>query len=156
NWPADYFSELARDLARKRGCGVLVLCGPAEREQALRIVAGAGLPAVTSLATLEQRGGPSLLLGFTKACVRPADLLITTDRGQRHFARAFDRPVVTLFGPTHIGWTETYHTRAVHLQQRVECGPCQRRTCPLDHRCMKQLVPDLVFRAAFELLQGTA
>src|SRR5262245_11642606 len=31
HWPSEYFAELARDLAEQRGCGVLVLCGPAER-----------------------------------------------------------------------------------------------------------------------------
>ena len=61
------------------------------------------------------------------------DLLVTTDSGPRHFAAAFDRPVVTLFGPTHIAWTETYHPRAIHLQKQVPCGPCQQRVCPLDH-----------------------
>ena len=30
---------------------------------------------------------------------------------------AFDRPVLTLFGPTHIAWTETFHEKAVHLQR---------------------------------------
>jgi heptosyltransferase-2 len=79
-------------------------------------------------------------------------LLVTTDSGPRHFAAAFDRPVVTLFGPTHVAWTETYFAKAVHLQQRVECGPCQLRTCPLDHRCMEQLGPEEVYEAASALL----
>jgi heptosyltransferase-2 len=153
-WPPDYFAELARDLAGRRGCGVLVLCGPAERRQALYIADRAAHRAVTSLAHVEGAGGPRLSLGLTKACVRRADLLVTTDSGPRHFAHAFDRPVVTLFGPTHIGWTETYHPRAVHLQKKVPCGPCQLRACPLDHRCMTGLLPGEVFRAALALLQG--
>ena len=93
-----------------------------------------------------------LSLGLTKACVRRCDLLITTDSGPRHFATAFDRPVVTLFGPTHIAWTETYYARAIHLQKRVDCGPCQLRVCPLDHRCMKGLLPAEVYTAAHDLL----
>ena len=93
-----------------------------------------------------------LSLGLTKACVRRADLLVTTDSGPRHFAAAFDRPVVTLFGPTHIEWTETYHPRAVHLQQKVDCGPCQKRVCPKDHRCMLRLTPEEVYTAAEGLL----
>lgn len=153
-WPPDYFAALARTLATQRGCGVLVLCGPAERRQAQYIAAQAAHPAVRSLADIEGEGGPGLSLGLTKACVRRADLLITTDSGPRHFAHAFDRPVVTLFGPTHIGWTETYHPRAVHLQKPVPCGPCQLRACPLDHRCMTLLLPAEVFRAAEALLQG--
>jgi heptosyltransferase-2 len=79
-------------------------------------------------------------------------LLITTDSGPRHFAAAFDRPVVTLFGPTHVAWTETYFPQAVHLQKKVDCGPCQLRVCPLDHRCMKLLTPEEVFAAAEGLL----
>ena len=59
---------------------------------------------------------------------------------------------VTLFGPTHIAWTETYHPLAIHLQKKVECGPCQLRVCPLDHRCMRLLTPAEVFAAAAELL----
>jgi heptosyltransferase-2 len=107
-------------------------------------------PAVRALPDV----APALSLGLTKACVRRSDLLVTTDSGPRHFAHAFDRPVVTLFGPTHVAWTETYFARAVHLQKEVECGPCQRRTCPLDHRCMTSLLPAEVFAAAERLLSG--
>jgi heptosyltransferase-2 len=144
HWPA--FARLAQRLVDELNCGVLVLCGPAERELARDIAARANRPAVTSLA--DRR----LSLGLTKACVRRADLLVTTDSGPRHFAAAFDRPVITLFGPTHIAWTETYHCLAVHLQKKVECGPCQLRTCPLDHRCMTLLTADEVFNACVSAL----
>jgi heptosyltransferase-2 len=155
HWPADYFATLARDLARRRGSGVLILCGPGEADLARGIAVRAGHPAVHALSDLTApaaSGGPCLGLGLTKACVRRADLLVTTDSGPRHFAAAFDRPVVTLFGPTHVAWTETYHPRAVHLQKKVDCGPCQRRVCPLDHRCMNRLTPAEVLAAAEGLL----
>jgi heptosyltransferase-2 len=155
DWPAEYFAALAGDLAVRRGAGVLVLCGPAERAAARAIAARAAHPAVHAVGdqTAPDRvDGPPLSLGLTKACVRRCDLLVTTDSGPRHFAAAFDRPVVTLFGPTFIAWTETYHPRAVHLQKAVDCGPCQRRVCPLDHRCMRRLTPDEVFAAAERLL----
>jgi heptosyltransferase-2 len=145
-WSAESFAALAHRFARARGSGVLVLCGPSERDMARQIVARSGSPNVHSLADVP------LSLGLTKACVRRADLLVTTDSGPRHFAAAFDRPVVTLFGPTHIAWTETYFAKAVHLQKSVPCGPCQRRVCPLDHRCMTLLTPDEVFAAAERLL----
>jgi heptosyltransferase-2 len=149
-WPAEYFAELARDLSRRRRCGVLVLCGPSERDMAQRIATLAEDPAVHALSALEV----PLSLGLTKALVRRCDLLVTTDSGPRHFAAAFDRPVVTLFGPTHIAWTETYHHRATHLQKQVECGPCQKRKCVTDHRCMKTLLPGEVLIAAEDLLHG--
>jgi heptosyltransferase-2 len=150
HWPKEYFAALARLLVDERGCGVLFLCGPAEHDLAREVARLASRPAVRTLAD------NPLSLGLTKACVRRADLLVTTDSGPRHFAAAFDRPVVTLFGPTHIAWTETYFARAVHLQKKVECGPCQRRVCPLDHRCMKLLPPDEVYQAAVGLLDRQA
>jgi heptosyltransferase-2 len=148
-WPTEHFAELARNLGNERTCGVLVLCGPSEKALALKIVKAARHTSVFSL------GDHPLSLGLTKACIRRADLLVTTDSGPRHFAAAFDKPVVTLFGPTHIAWTETYHPRAIHLQRKVDCGPCQLRVCPLDHRCMKELTPAEVLKAAIQLLNQT-
>ncbi len=146
HWSTESFAHLAQLLADRRGSGVLVLCGPGERDLARDITSLANRPGIHSLADVP------LSLGLTKACVRRADLLVTTDSGPRHFAAAFGRPLVTLFGPTHIPWTETYYQGAVHLQKEVACGPCQLRTCPLDHRCMRLLEPGEVFTAATDLL----
>lgn len=147
HWPSPSFAALARKLAWKLDQRVLVLCGPAERDLAREIVRLADHPAVLSLADEP----PSL--GLTKAAIRHSDLLVTTDSGPRHFAAPFDVPVVTLFGPTHQAWSETFYERSLHLQLKLDCGPCQQRTCPLGHhRCMKDLDPDQVFRAASFLL----
>lgn len=147
-WPVEYFAKLAQQLTTQRGAGVVVLCGPAERELARKIVDQSNHPNVFSIAD------EKLSLGLTKAIIRRCDLLVTTDSGPRHFAAAFGRPVVTLFGPTHIEWTETYYSAAVHLQKAVPCGPCQLRVCPLQHECMTELLPAEVYSAAEKLLSG--
>ena len=146
HWPAESFAHLARMLTQRLGCGVLVHCGPSEREMARRIAEDSRSPHVFTMSDMP------LSLGLTKTLVKRLDLLVTTDSGPRHFAAAFDRPVVTLFGPTHIEWTETYFEKAIHLQKKVPCGPCQKRVCPLDHRCMRDLSPEEVFAAAQRLL----
>jgi heptosyltransferase-2 len=151
SWPNSSFAALARRLVDDNEASVLVLCGPAERDAAREIVRQAGHPRVMSLADQE------LSLGLSKACVRRAALLITTDSGPRHFAAAFGTPVVTLFGPTHIVWTRTYHPRALHVFHPVPCGPCQRPICPEGHhRCMQELTPDQVYKAATLLLDRGA
>ena len=147
HWPAAHFSELARRLAETQRKTVLVLCGPAERDQAKQIAQEAGHPFVISLADVEPG------IGLTKAAVRSAELLITTDSGPRHFAPPFGVPVVTLFGPTHIAWSETSYEKAIHLQLDMDCGPCQQRICPLGHHdCMRLLSPDQVFHTSVHLL----
>lgn len=147
HWPVESFASLARMLTARLGCAALVLCGPGERDTARRIAETSRTPHAFSLADTP------LSLGLTKAVVRRADLLVTTDSGPRHFAAAFRTPAVTLFGPTHIGWTETYFAKAIHVQKSVPCGPCQKRVCPEGHhRCMRELGPDEVFAAVARLL----
>lgn len=148
HWPSEHFAELARRLAEAQNKTILVLCGPAERDQARQIVRDARHPSVTSLAEVEPG------IGLTKAAVKSAELLITTDSGPRHFAAPFGVPVVTLFGPTHIAWSETGYEKAVHLQLEMDCGPCQQRVCPLGHHdCMRLLTPDQVYHTAVQMLR---
>lgn len=147
-WPAESFAELARRLVDHDRAKVLVLCGPAERELA------------RAIADVSERGrrvmslaDEDVSIGLTKALVKRSSLLVTTDSGPRHFAPAFDVPVVSLFGPTHIRWTETYYEREIKLQRKLPCGPCQQRVCPEGHhRCMKELGVDEVHAAVRQAL----
>jgi heptosyltransferase-2 len=127
---------------------VLVNCGPAERAAAAEIVARANDRRVVSLAELAE-----LPIGLTKACIRRARMLVTTDTGPRFFAVAFGRPVVTLFGPTDPRMTTTYYEHETCLALGLECQPCMARTCPLvHHRCMRELSIDAVHDATKALL----
>jgi heptosyltransferase II len=147
HWPTEYFAELARQIADKHRAGVVVLCGPTERDIAREIARQAAHGNVVSLAD------SALSLGLTKAIVERLALLITTDSGPRHFAPAFGVPVVSLFGPTFIEWTNTFFPHEIHLQKKLPCGPCQQRVCPLGHhQCMTDLKPAEVLLSAESLL----
>lgn len=148
NWPREYFAELARRIATELNRSVLIVCGPAERDDARWIAEQARHPSVLSLADTP----PSI--GLTKAAIRSAQLLVTTDSGPRHFAAPFGTPVITLFGPTHIEWSETRYELAEHLQLKLDCGPCQQRECPLKHhRCLRDLSVENVYAAVQRQLQ---
>ena len=82
-----------------------------------------------------------MTLGALKEIIRRCDLMVTNDTGPRHIAAAFDVPVVTVFGPTHPEWTEIYFAKERKVAVKVFCGPCQKKTCPLDHRCMTRVTP---------------
>jgi heptosyltransferase-2 len=148
DWPAEHFAKLARRLAEERGLHVLINCGPAERESARAIATAAGHPHVVSLADEEK-----LPIGLTKAAIRRAGLLVTTDSGPRFFGVAFGVPTVTLFGPTSTEFTRTYAEHEVSVSLRLDCQPCMARTCPLaHHRCMRDLSVDRVWGAVDEAL----
>ncbi len=146
-WPLEHFVELAKRIAGEMELPIVMLCGPAEQELAREFTKQADHPLIHSLAE------ESISVGLSKATVKHSRLMITTDSGPRHFAAAFNVPVVTLFGPTHIAWSETNYVNAIHLQQSVDCGPCQKRTCPFGHhRCMQELSVDTVYEKTCQLL----
>jgi heptosyltransferase-2 len=152
HWPVEHFADLARRIVSRRGerLTVLVNCGPAEREIARQIEARAADPRVVSLARIDQ-----LPIGLTKACIRRARMLVTTDSGPRFLAIAFGKPVVTLFGPTDPAATATGYEQESSLSLSLDCQPCIARTCPLvHHRCMRDLPVERVYAAVENHLDG--
>ncbi|MDB4786847.1 lipopolysaccharide heptosyltransferase II [Planctomycetaceae bacterium] len=142
HWSTPKFAELGQSIVDNFDRTVVVLCGPTERDMAQAIVQKADREHVVSMADQE------LTIGLSKAAVKHSELLVTTDSGPRHFAQPFDVPVITIFGPTHIGYSETYYKKGTHIQLPVDCGPCQQRTCPLvHHKCMQDLTVERVFQA---------
>lgn len=145
-WPTRSFAELADRLAT--GLGATVLLSSAPREA--RIVAEILEQARRRPIDLAAAG---LSLGVLKELVRRCDLVVTNDTGPRHIAAAMNTPVVTVFGPTHPDWTAIDFPLERQVAVKVFCGPCQKRVCPLDHRCMTRISPAMVFEAAMQLLR---
>ena len=147
-WPSEHFAALARRIVDELEHDVLVVCGPAERAIAREIVARAGRRRVFSLADRP----PSL--GTTKACIARSRLVVSTDSGPRHIAAAFEKPVVTLMGPTLPVWIENPTVRGAFVAANVDCQGCGKRVCPLGHhQCMRDLSPGMVFAAVKTLLE---
>ncbi|MEY4566733.1 MAG: ADP-heptose--LPS heptosyltransferase 2, partial [Planctomycetota bacterium] len=147
-WPQDHVRQLASKLVEQNDIQVLLHCGPDEREAANLIAHQLNHPAVKSMGSM-----PSLPMGLSKAVLGSADVVISTDSGPRHIAIAFDRPVISLFGPTDVAWTTTYNQPESALSEPVSCAPCWKRTCPLGHHsCMVNLSVERVYTAALKRL----
>jgi heptosyltransferase-2 len=144
-WLTEYYADLADRLVESHGATILISSAPKERRIVDEILSHMQHPAID----LAKHG---LNLGALKEIVRRCDLMVTNDTGPRHIAAAMDVPVVTIFGPTHPEWTEIYFAKERICSVPVHCGPCQLKTCPLDHRCMTRVTPLMVMRAAEELL----
>jgi heptosyltransferase-2 len=144
-WKAEYFAELADRFVDDLGATVLLSAAPKERA----IVETIKRQMRHAPADLSNKG---MTLGSLKEIVRRCDLMVTNDTGPRHIAAAMDVPVVTVFGPTHPEWTEIYYAKERQVAVKVFCGPCQKKTCPLDHRCMVRVTPGMVYERSAELL----
>lgn len=149
-WPTDRFAAVADRLIESEGAGVVITCGPGEEPIARAIGEAMKRP----VCVLDD---PGLSLGELKSLIRRCDLLLCNDAGPRHFAKAFDVPVVTIFGPTHPEWTDTDYAYERIVRVDVECGPCQQKQCPLKHLdCMTGVSVDMVTAAAVALIHARA
>lgn len=142
-WPVERYAALASRLAQELNAAVLIHCGPKEREAAAQLAARANSHQVKSLGDIAD-----LPLGLSKAILRRARLLVTSDSGPRHLAAAFQTPTVVLAGPIDPAANDSHnpHERAVWL--KPECAPCNQSHCPLQHhRCLRELSVEQVLHS---------
>ena len=146
-WPPARFAAVADRCAAEFGAAIAISGSPKERPILDQVIAAAHTP----ILDLPRMGVDLRLL---KSVVKRATLMITNDTGPRHIAAAMGLPVVTVFGPTDPAWSETHFEAERQVMMKVFCGPCQKKKCPLDHRCMTLIEPDMVFARAAELLRS--
>lgn len=148
-WPHRELLRLCRLLLTQQKIRVVLHCGPAERQAANKIADELSNPRVVSMGRVAR-----LPLSLSKSLLARADLVISTDSGPRHIAVAFDRPVISLFGPTDEPWTQTYNQKEVVMEENLSCRPCWKPRCPLGHHaCMADLTAERVYRVALDLLR---
>lgn len=146
-WQPEGFAAVIDALRTKTGLRSAIVGAPGEA------------PLMRRIAELSCTGpacctDPGTTLGSLKPLVRDAALVVCNDTGPRHYGNAFGIPTVTIFGPTFQAWTDTGYVGEIKLQAEVPCGPCMKRVCPLDHRCMKLISPEQVVDAAMRLLRA--
>lgn len=141
-WPAERYGRLG-DLLSARGWQPVMVVGPGEDDVALATAAGS------------TRGHPILGADTDVAglagLVSELDLVIGNDSGPVQLAATFGTPVVAIFGPTDPRRTCPSGAPVRVVRHDIECAPCGRPTCPLDHHgCMEGLSVDRVLAAVPE------
>ena len=143
-WPPEYFARLAELLQEKLNCRLLLFVGPGEDE-----IAGTIMD--RSKAEIINTAADRIDLAVLKPMISRCDMLITNDTGPRHYAVAFDKPVVVIMGPTDPAYTNDNLEKTVLVRRELPCAPCHRPICPLSHECMTRIYPEEVLEAAVML-----
>lgn len=148
----DRFAQVADRCIERFGAVVAVTSAPDEKEIVKRVIDTAKKPLI-------DLGAHGLDLTLLKSVIKRCRLLITNDTGPRHIAAALGAPVVSIFGPTDPAWTEIDFTLERQVRVDVDCGPCQKKRCPLlgapdELICMKRIESSMVFEHAAALLTG--
>jgi heptosyltransferase-2 len=148
-WPPEYFAELAELCERNLAARVVLLSGPGEEAIVQAILDR------TRANAIDLRS-EKIDLERLKPVVDRCNLMITNDTGPRHYAVAFDVPVVVVMGPTDPRYTEANTDRTVVVRRELACSPCHLKVCPRQHECMREIKPAEVFSAAETLLSVCA
>ena len=145
-WPPEYFAKLAELFIKRWDCKILLFVGPGEDNIAQSIIK-------TSKARIVNTGPDRVDLGLLKYLIRRCQILITNDTGPRHYAVAFNVPVVVIMGPTDPRYNAANLEKTLVLRQELDCSPCHKKECPRDHECMSMITPETVFKGSENLLQ---
>lgn len=142
-WPAEYYAKLAQ-VALEAGWKVWLFGSPKDKLIADVIVAQAGdclnLISKTNLAQAVD------LLSL-------ATVVVSNDSGLMHIAAALDRPLVAIYGSTSTKFTPPQAQKFKIMQLNLECQPCFKRECPLQHhRCMRDIHPDQVWASVSDFV----
>ncbi len=143
-WPVDRFAALAARLAREYPVKIIVIWGPGEHADALRLQALCPHP-LTLI--------PPTPLKELAAILERVHLLVSTDSGPMHIAAAAGTPCVALFGPTNHRLQGPYGDgHEIVVKEGLDCLGCNRLDC--DHAaCMQSLTVDEVMAATRRALQ---
>jgi len=148
-WPSERFAQTADWLITNYNATVIisVSSAPAEKKIAKEICD-------SSKHKLVNLADKPLTIGQLKALFSIADLVITNDTGPRHIAIAFERKLVTLFGPNDPAWTDTGCENEIQIIGKAHCAPCRKPACKRsEHLCMEGITVQMVCDAAKKLLE---
>ena len=141
-WLPERFASAAGQVAEKTGATVLVFGSEAEQKLCGEVAAACGGLNLAGQTTLRQ------FIDMTAACVA----FLSNDSGAMHIAAALGIPSVTVFGPTDETATGPVGPGARVLREPVECAPCLKRECPIDHRCMTRVSAEMVAAEALRVI----
>ena len=146
-WYPEEFAKVAGELSSQYD--IVIFGGPGEKDIAMDIEQSLIEKGIDNYQNLAANTTiPELINHISKL-----DLFITGDSGPMHVAAAFQVPTVAIFGPTKDDETSQWmNEKSIIVKKNLDCQPCMKRTCPLQHHnCMKLITAVEVLDAVTRL-----
>ena len=122
-WPIDRYVELILWLSEKINAHVLIISGPADRENIEELK----VKVKNSFILVDQ-----LPLPIVAAIIKRCNLFVGNDSGITHLAAAVGTPAISMFGPTDPSVWGPRGERVKIFYRKSPCSPCSfdmRRNC---------------------------
>lgn len=146
-WHEDRFAEVVERLIAEQNIFPIVFGGAEDSEKAERLLArwkiGANAAGVLNIRE-------------AAAALRQCRLYLGNDTGTMHLAAAVGTPCVAVFAAVDwAGRWEPFGTQSRTFRKNVECEGCHSPVCFNDHKCLKLVETDEVFKACIQVLHET-
>ena len=149
-WPVEFFAAVIDQLVEADGAQIVLIGAPGEEEVAAELIARTRQP--DSVISLVGKVG----LADLPALLAETSLFLGNDSGPKHIAAGLGVPTVGV----HSGTVDPREwgpigPRAIAVAREVVCAPCYLSVLEDCHRglaCMRQLSPEIVYRACKRLL----
>lgn len=142
-WPTEHYAEVAKHYLAQ--------------DWQVWLMGSANDEAVCGQINQLSGGGCTILAGKTSLpdavdLISLAALVVSNDSGLMHIAAALQIPLVAVYGSTDPGHTPPLSANHVIARLGLECSPCFKRECPLQHLdCLRNLAPSTVLELAEQL-----
>ena len=144
-WRPERFAESASRVASELGAAVAIFGSEGERDLCAAVARSIAAP-------VHNFAGETSLADFIDLAAA-CRVYLTNDSGAMHIASALGVPTIAVFGATDDVATGPTGALAKVIREPVDCSPCLKRECPIDHRCMTRVSAERVSAAALELLK---
>jgi heptosyltransferase II len=148
-WLPDRFADSAIRVANELGAAVAIFGSQDERGLCQMVAASVAASIVKPVKNLAGETSLAEFIDLAAAC----RVYLTNDSGAMHIASALGVPTIAIFGATDDHATGPTGPLATLVREQVECSPCLKRECPIDHRCMTRVDAARVAQAALVLLE---
>ena len=149
-WPSkrcdpEKWVEICERITEKYNAVFLIIWGPGDENDAQYIKRQ-----IPSKAYLIPSTGLNEAAGFIFNCA----LILANDSGPMHISAAMGKPTIGIFGPTSPMSHGPYSSKSGYvLKDDLFCIICNRRECPYNHECFRDLPAGAVISKMEELAE---
>ncbi|MDR0408294.1 MAG: lipopolysaccharide heptosyltransferase II [Campylobacteraceae bacterium] len=139
-WPTKHYAKLC-EMMMKDDLHIVLAGSKDDRQKSYDILS---LMSKNSKNIIDLTGKTNL--SELAALIKNCTFFISADTGPLHFASAFKKPLIAMYGPTLASRTGPYANKKANvIVTPISCAGCLKKKCSSWH-CMEKITPETVYK----------